>query len=62
MNEDRTEPAMGAMFALNMLVGTTAGDTFTESEIKSWMEEAGFSSIKRKHTEFGTDLMIGRKE
>lgn len=61
MNEDRTEPAMGAMFSLNMLVGTKSGDTFTESEIKSWMEETGFSFVNRKSTEFGTDLMIGRK-
>jgi precorrin-6B methylase 2 len=61
MNEDRTEPPMGAMFSLNMLVGTEAGDTFTESEVRNWMEEEGFSSIKKVNTEFGTDLMIGRK-
>jgi SAM-dependent methyltransferase len=61
MNDDRTEPAMGAMFALNMLVNTDAGDTYTESEVRNWMEDAGFSSIKKVNTEFGTDLIIGRK-
>ena len=61
MNEDRTEPAMGAMFSLNMLVGTEAGDSYTESEVRSWLKEAGFSSIKKINTEFGTDLIIGRK-
>lgn len=61
MNDERTEPEMGAMFALNMLVNTDAGDTYTETEVRSWMEEAGFSSIKKVSTEFGTDLMIGRK-
>jgi SAM-dependent methyltransferase len=61
MSDDRITPAMGAMFALNMLVNTEAGDTFTETEVKSWMEDAGFSSIEKKSTEFGTDLMIGRK-
>lgn len=61
MNDDRTEPAMGAMFALNMLVNTDAGDAYSEAEVRSWLEEAGFSSIKKVSTEFGTDLMIGRK-
>jgi SAM-dependent methyltransferase len=61
MSEDRTTPALGAMFALNMLVNTKGGDTFTESEVKNWMAGTEFSSIKRKSTEFGTDLMIGWK-
>jgi hypothetical protein len=29
--------------------------------VRSWLKEAGFSSIKKINTEFGTDLMIGRK-
>jgi ubiquinone/menaquinone biosynthesis C-methylase UbiE len=62
MSEDRTEPQAGAIFALNMLVGTPNGDTYTETEIKSWMKEAGFSSFKRKDTAFGTSLIIGRKK
>lgn len=59
MNEDRTEPFGGAMFSLNMLVGTQAGDTFTESEIKSWMNETGFEKITFKETGIGTNLLIG---
>jgi SAM-dependent methyltransferase len=62
MDEDRTNPPMGALFALNMLVGTEAGDTYTESEVQSWMEEAGFSDIKRSDTEFGTSLIVGKKK
>ncbi len=61
MNDDRTSPAMGAMFALNMLVGTRAGDSYTESEIKEWMEETGFSGFERKETDFETGIIIGRK-
>ena len=61
MNEDRTEPAVGTMFALNMLVNTRAGGTYTESEIRSWMIDAGFKNIERKDTSFGTGLMIGKK-
>ncbi len=62
MNEDRTSPAFGALFSLNMLVGTQEGDTFTESEVRSWMEDAHFTRITRKATPFGSDLMIGRKK
>ncbi len=62
MKEERTAPLAGAFFSLNMLVGTKAGDTYTESEIRQWMTEAGFNDIRRKNTPFGTDLMIGKKK
>jgi SAM-dependent methyltransferase len=61
MSEDRTDPAGGALFALNMLVGTKAGDTYTESEIRAWMEESGFKNIRKKASPLGTDLVMGRK-
>jgi SAM-dependent methyltransferase len=61
MSEDRTAPLAGTLFALNMLVGTKSGDTYTESEIRSWMEEAGFTQIRRKHSPDTTGLMIGRR-
>ncbi len=62
MDEDRTAPAFGALFALNMLVGTPGGDTYTESEIRAWMEAAGLRDIVRTDTAFGTALMIGAKK
>jgi len=62
MDEDRTAPLGGALFALNMLVGTQAGDTFTESEVRSWMEEAGFKNVRRKDNPATTGLMMGRKK
>lgn len=61
MNEDRTEPYEGAIFAINMLAGTKHGDVYTESEIKSWMNDAGLKNIKRVDTVSGTSLMIGYK-
>ncbi len=62
MNEDRTEPAGGAFFALNMLVGTERGDTYTGTEMKNWFTNAGIKKIERKNTSFGSSLMIGYKE
>lgn len=61
MDKDRTHSAFGALFALNMLVATQQGDTYTESEVRGWMQDAGLSGIKRKDTAFGTTLIIGRK-
>ena len=61
MNDDRTKPYHGALFALNMLVGTADGDTYTEKEIREWFESAGLSKIERKNTSFGSDLMIAVK-
>jgi ubiquinone/menaquinone biosynthesis C-methylase UbiE len=61
MNEDRTEPYYGALFSINMLSGTSGGDTYTEGEMKEWLTAAGFSKIERKRTSFATDLMIGIK-
>jgi predicted O-methyltransferase YrrM len=61
MNEDRTKPYHGALFSLNMLVGTENGDTYTEKEIREWFESAGLSKIERKNTSFGSDLMIAVK-
>jgi ubiquinone/menaquinone biosynthesis C-methylase UbiE len=60
MDDDRTSPAFGAFFSLNMLVNTGSGDTYTESEIKDWMARAGLSFIERKKTR-STGLMIGEK-
>jgi hypothetical protein len=61
MSEDRTSPLPGALFAINMLVGTEAGDTFTEFEVRGWMEQAGLTGIERKDAPGGGGLLIGRK-
>jgi SAM-dependent methyltransferase len=60
MNEERTEPFIGAIFALNMLVGTKHGDTFTESEIRGWMKDAGLTDIRLMTAESGMQVMVGR--
>jgi SAM-dependent methyltransferase len=61
MNDDRTSPAAGAFFALNMLVATEAGDTYTEREVGDWMRLAGLSGIRRINTPFESSLIVGRK-
>jgi SAM-dependent methyltransferase len=43
-NEDRTGPPIPLIFAVNMLLHTEAGDTFTFAEIADWLREAGFAN------------------
>jgi hypothetical protein len=61
MDPGRTRPAAGAFFALNMLVATRAGDTFTAGELGGWMRAAGLKKIVRRRTPFDASLLIGRK-
>jgi len=44
-NEERTGPPPPVLFALNMLVNTENGDTFTLSQYRSWLAEAGFATV-----------------
>jgi cyclopropane fatty-acyl-phospholipid synthase-like methyltransferase len=53
MDEDRTTPAFGALFALNMLVGTSGGDTYTEAEVNGWLEACGFTDFRRMEVASG---------
>jgi len=62
MKEDRTEPLMGAVFAINMLVGTRHGDTYTESEISGWMQSAGLKNIKTATAPSGLQIITGLKQ
>jgi SAM-dependent methyltransferase len=59
MDDDRVTPPGGAFFALNMLVATDHGDTFTESEIRAWMAGAGLAPGPRIETGSGTSIVIG---
>lgn len=60
MDENRITPPDGALFALNMLVNTERGDTYTESEIRSWLLNAGVKEIQRVETESMSGLIIGK--
>jgi len=45
MESDRTKPLEGAVFAVNMLVATEGGGTYTFDEIRDGLFRAGFSRI-----------------
>jgi 3-hydroxy-5-methyl-1-naphthoate 3-O-methyltransferase len=45
-DNDRSGPPFPLLFALNMLVHTTEGDTFTFAEFDAWLREAGFRDAR----------------
>jgi tRNA A58 N-methylase Trm61 len=62
MENDRTAPARGALFAINMLVNTKGGDTYTENEMREWFSKAGCADIQRIATGMENDLMFGMRK
>ena len=46
-NDARTGPPAPLIFAVNMLVNTTCGDTFTFAEMSQWLREAGFEKPRK---------------
>ena len=61
MNNDRTQPLAGAVFAINMLVGTEAGDCFTGQEVTEMLSGAGFMNISRIEFESGLSQITAYK-
>jgi ubiquinone/menaquinone biosynthesis C-methylase UbiE len=45
-NDERTGPPFPLFFALNMLVVTSEGDTYTLAEYTRWLNEAGFTRVE----------------
>ncbi len=47
LEENRTKPSAGAVFAVNMLVNTEDGRSYTWEEVSGWMKDAGFCKMER---------------
>jgi precorrin-6B methylase 2 len=62
MDDERVDPAMGTLFALNMLVATNDGDTYSEAEVRTWLAGAGFRNIQRLPAVGPAASMIGEKQ
>jgi len=46
LSDDKTSPHRGALFALNMLVATRAGNAYSGAEFRAWLREAGFANTR----------------
>ncbi|MGD8352851.1 MAG: methyltransferase [Pseudomonadota bacterium] len=61
MSSDRTRPASGALFAVNMLVNTRGGNSYTLEEITAGLGEAGFGKVNLLREQEVSSLVEGWK-
>jgi len=63
MAPDRTAPVAGALFAVNMLVGTKGGGTFTFDDVRVDLQAAGFTQARVLHRDEGMhSIVIAKKQ
>jgi 2-polyprenyl-3-methyl-5-hydroxy-6-metoxy-1,4-benzoquinol methylase len=60
-NEERTGPPWAVVFALNMLVNTSDGDTYTLDEYRRWLLEAGFARVETAEIASHSPLVVAVK-
>jgi ubiquinone/menaquinone biosynthesis C-methylase UbiE len=60
-NDERTGPPFPLFFALNMLVNTADGSTYTLAEYRSWLLDAGFARVETADIGSHSPLVIGVK-
>lgn len=58
MDEQRTSPPAGAFFAINMLVATPGGDTYTFAEVREMLDHAGFADIRLLNSGSRMDCLV----
>lgn len=61
LDAGKTSPKQAALFALNMLVGTRDGSTYSENEYAAWLREAGFQNITRHRLPGPAHLMLATR-
>ena len=62
MEEGRTRPVAGALFAVNMLVATEGGGTFTFAELRDDLESEGFVEVTlARKDEAMNAIVVARK-
>jgi SAM-dependent methyltransferase len=58
LEEDKTAPKAGAIFALNMLLATANGGTYSKREYCAWLQAAGFHAIEQLPMPGPTGLLV----
>jgi ubiquinone/menaquinone biosynthesis C-methylase UbiE len=61
VNDDHTKPLPSLMFAVQMLVNTEKGDTFSFNQIKTWLGEAGFKKVRKLEAPGPSPLVLATK-
>lgn len=61
VDADRRGPVPSLIFAVNMLVNTTEGDTYSYDEIRSWLTEIGFTNVRQVESPGPSPLILADK-
>lgn len=61
-NDDRSGPPFPIFFALNMLLHTEHGDTYSLAEYTSWLAEAGFPRVETADIGSHSPVVIGYRD
>jgi ubiquinone/menaquinone biosynthesis C-methylase UbiE len=62
MDDTHTEPPSGALFAINMLVATEGGGTYSYEEIRSDLEAAGFVDVELIERSVWMDSLVSARK
>lgn len=58
MDSSRTRPVAGALFAVNMLVATDGGGTFTFDELRADLQASGFTDVVLARRDEGMNAIV----
>jgi hypothetical protein len=61
VDHDRRGPLSGLFFAVNMLVNTECGDTYSFEEITEWLQAAGFADARTLEAPGPSPLILASK-
>jgi precorrin-6B methylase 2 len=61
VNSQRTGPVNGLIFAVNMLVNTDIGGTYSFEEIGAWLRETGFVDVRQLDSPGPSPLILASK-
>jgi SAM-dependent methyltransferase len=63
LDDAKDGPAFPALFSLNMLLGTVAGQSYSQNELTAMMKQAGLCDVRRHELELpnGVGILMGRK-
>ena len=61
VDDDRTGPVGGLIFAVNMLVNTKEGGTYSFEEIHDWLRKAGYVNIRKLEAPGPSPLILADK-
>lgn len=61
VNQERTGPVTGLFFAVNMLINTENGTTWSFEEISAWLADAGFTNARTLASPGASPLILATK-